>query len=107
MIAYITDLNSDNFQEKTKSGFVLVDIMADWCQPCKALSPIIDEISSEFGQSVLVGKMDADKNMDLVKSLGVRNIPTVLLYKDGKIVDRFSGLKSKSDIINLIQPHIV
>jgi thioredoxin 1 len=107
MITYVTELTSDNFSESIKSkSVVLVDIWATWCGPCKMLSPIIDEVGAHFGESVLVGKLDADANVDVVKELGVRNIPTVLIYKNGEVVDRFVGVKNKNEITTLVEKHI-
>ena len=107
MITYVTELNSENFSHSINSNpVVLVDIWAPWCGPCKMLSPIIDEVGAHFGNTVLVGKLDADANSDVVKELGVRNIPTVLIYKDGEIVDRFVGFKNKNEITALVEKHI-
>ena len=100
---YVTEVTSDNFDEKIKSSEIaIVDIWAEWCGPCKQLSPIIDEVSSELGDKVLVGKMDADANLDFVKELNVRNIPTILYYKNGEVVERTNGLKTKSEILSIV-----
>lgn len=107
MITYVTELTSENFNEKINSfPIVIVDVHAAWCGPCKALSPIIDEVGAELGESVLVGKIDADAHLELVKELGVRNIPTILYYKNGEIVDRSIGVKSKSEILSTVQSHM-
>jgi thioredoxin 1 len=106
MITYVTELTTENFSEKIASGVVVVDVLAAWCGPCKVLSPIIDEVGAHFGESVLVGKLDADANGDLVKELGIRNIPTVLIYKNGEVVDRFVGVKTKSEIVSMVESHI-
>ena len=107
MITYVTELTSDNFKNSIESNsVVLVDIHASWCGPCKMLSPIIDEVGAHFGSSVLVGKLDADAHTEVVKELGVRNIPTVLIYKDGEIVDRFVGVKNKNEITQLVEKHL-
>lgn len=107
MITYVAELKSDNFSEAIKGNkIVLVDVMAAWCGPCKMLSPVIDEVGAHFGESVLVGKLDADANGDLVKELGIRSIPAVLIYKDGEIVDRFTGFKLKREIISLVESHM-
>jgi thioredoxin 1 len=100
---YVTEVNSENFDQKIKNSSVaIVDIWAEWCGPCKQLSPIIDEVSSELGDKVLVGKMDADANLDFVKTLNVRNIPTILYYKNGEVVERTSGLKTKNEILSIV-----
>jgi thioredoxin 1 len=85
-----------------KGKVVIIDYWATWCGPCKQLSPIIDEVSSELGDKVLVGKMDADANLDFVKTLNVRNIPTILYYKNGEIVERTNGLKTKNEILSIV-----
>ena len=100
---YVTEVNSENFDQKIKNSEVaIVDIWAEWCGPCKQLSPIIDEVSSELGDKVLVGKMDADANLDFVKTLNVRNIPTILYYKNGEVVERTNGLKTKNEILSIV-----
>lgn len=86
MVAYITELNSENFKEFTNNEYSLIDVWAPWCGPCKLIAPIIDEISSEYVGQLSVGKLNADDNMELVKELGVRNIPTLLFYKNGELL---------------------
>lgn len=101
---YVSEMTSENFQDKiSQTEKAIVYIKASWCGPCKQLSPTIDEVSSELGTSVTIGKMDADENMDFVKSLNVRNIPTLLFYKNGEVVERSVGVKSKSEIIKLVE----
>lgn len=86
MVAYITEINSENFQEFTNNEYSLIDVWAPWCGPCKLIAPIIDEVSSEYVGKLSVGKLNADDNMELVKELGVRNIPTLLFYKNGNLL---------------------
>lgn len=103
MIVNVKELNESNFQNTIESSeFCLVDVWAEWCGPCKQLSPIIDEISVELYGKHTVAKLDADANMDFCKSLQIRNIPTLLFYKNGELVDRTSGLKSKKEILELV-----
>lgn len=93
MIAYITELNSDNFKQFTDNNFSLIDIWAPWCGPCKIITPMIDEISSEYFGKLSVGKLNADENSELVKELGIRNIPTLLFFKNGEqIKDNFDNV---------------
>ena len=91
MIAYITELNSANFESFTKNVLVLVDIKAEWCGPCKVLGPIVDEISNKYQGKLSVGKLDADASSEIVRELGVRNIPTLLLYRNGELVKDSEG----------------
>lgn len=106
MIAYITELNETMYGDFTKSGLVLVDIKAEWCGPCKVVGPLVDEISSEFQGKLSVGKLDADNAQDLLAQLGVRNIPTLLLYKEGEIVERHTGTITKEKLTEMVENHI-
>ena len=107
MVAYITELNDQNYKTFTESGLVLIDIKTDWCGPCKMISPLVDEISSDYHDKGLsVGKLDADSNREIVTELGVRNIPTILLYKNGEIVDRSTGAITKQKLVEMIDKHL-
>lgn len=116
MVAYITELNSNNYDEFTKDGVVLVDIHAAWCNPCKLIGPMVDQISSDFYGQITVGKLDADgtitiegeekSNKEIVGGLGVRNIPTLLLYKNGEVVDKLVGAVTKEKIEELVNNHL-
>lgn len=102
MVAYITELNNENYDEFVKEGIVLVDIWATWCGPCKMISPIVDQMSSDYSSKIKVGKCDADANRDKVMELGVRNIPTIFFYKDGQIVETTHGAVTKQKLTEII-----
>lgn len=107
MVAFITELNDVNYNQFIKNNQVsLVDVWAEWCQPCKMVSPIVDEISVEFQGRLTVGKLDADNNKETMSQLGVRNIPALLLYKNGEIVDKLIGAVSKQKLSDMINAHI-
>ena len=107
MIAYITELNEQNYNDFTNSGLVLVDIKTEWCGPCRVVGPLVDQISSEYKEKGLsVGKLDADEAKDLIRELGIRNIPTLLVYKNGEIVERNTGNVTKEKIEELINNHL-
>ena len=110
MIAYVSNVDSNNFEEFSKQeGLVVIDIWAEWCMPCKVLSPIVDTVAAEFTQEKLdvkVGKMDVDKNKDLAAELGVTSIPTILIYKDGEVIHKNVGMIQKAKLKQLIQEKI-
>jgi thioredoxin 1 len=85
---------------------VLVDFSAEWCGPCKMLHPILVEVSKKVGDSAKIVKIDIDKNQDLASQLGVMSVPTLMLYKNGKLLWRESGVKSAAQLEKIIQEAI-
>ena len=85
---------------------VLVDFWAVWCGPCKMIAPILEELAEEMEDKISIAKVNVDENNDLASQYGIRNIPTLLLFKGGKLVDSFVGLKPKTELVNLITPHL-
>lgn len=108
MIAFITELNDSNFDDFINNGFSLVDVWADWCQPCKNISPMIDELSVEYQGKLSVGKInvDTDTNKEVVLRLKVRNIPALIFYKDGEEIDKVVGVVTKEALVEIINQHI-
>ena len=97
----VKNLNTQNFDIETKEGIVLVDFYADWCGPCKMMSPIVDEIAKEHAD-INVGKINVDDNNILALKYGVVSIPTLIVFKDGKEYARLSGYRPKEDILAMI-----
>jgi thioredoxin 1 len=95
-------LTSENFNKEVIQSEVpaLVDFYADWCGPCKMMAPIMEEISEALGEKATVGKLNIDQNQDLAMEYGVMSIPTILVFKDGKVVKTFVGVTDKNDILN-------
>ena len=85
---------------------VLVDFWAPWCGPCRMVSPIVDEISSEYEGRAIVGKVDVDANQEFAAKYGVRNIPTVLIFKNGEVVDKQVGAAPKNTYTSKIDAHL-
>lgn len=101
MVDAITD---QTFDEETKDGVVLTDFWATWCGPCKMQSPVIDQLSEER-QDVKFTKMDVDQNQDTAKKLGIMAIPTLLIKKDGNIVDRLTGYTPKEKLSQILDQY--
>ncbi len=98
----LTDLNPSNFQQHTRSGVVLIDFWASWCMPCKMMAPILNEVAEEIGDKARVCKVNVEDHQQLSGRFSVRNIPTLILMKDGKEIDRFVGVKPKGFMIDKI-----
>ena len=95
MALEITDANFEELVLKSSQP-VLVDFWAEWCGPCRMLGRIIEELSSDYDGKAVVGKVDVDSNQQFAAQFGVRNIPTVLIFKDGELVNRQVGVSQKS-----------
>ena len=94
------EVTDANFEELVNAGKPMVlDFWAEWCGPCRMVSPIIDELATEYEGKVTIGKMDVDNNNDVVAQFGIRNIPTVLFFKYGKLVDKQVGAAQKSAFV--------
>jgi thioredoxin 1 len=105
MLSYKVELNDENFDDYVSSGLVLVDVKAEWCSPCKQIAPIVDMISGEYVGKLKVGVVDADKSPATVEKLGVRSIPTLIVYKDGKKVSSSTGMATKAKIVELFEKY--
>lgn len=92
-------ITTENF-ESLKNGEkpLVVDFWATWCGPCRAIAPYIEELAKEYDGKIVVGKCDVEENDDIVMEFGVRNIPTILFFKNGEVIDRLVGGQSKSAI---------
>jgi thioredoxin 1 len=95
-----------NFKELISSeNPVLIDFYADWCGPCKMMAPILKQVKEELGDAIKILKIDVDKNQPLSAAYKVRGVPTLLLFKNGKVVWRQSGVVQKNDIVQVIQSY--
>ena len=89
-------ITKDNFAELKAGNLPLVvDFWATWCGPCRMVAPIIEELAAQYDGKIVVGKCDVEDNEDLAAEFGIRNIPTILFFKNGEVVDKLIGAQSK------------
>jgi len=98
----VLTLTEANFQQKTKNKVVLVDFWASWCAPCRMMAPVLNDVASELKGNSHVGKVDIQQYQSLANQFKVRSIPTLILFKNGKEINRFVGIKSKEFLLKEI-----
>ena len=94
-------INEAEFANEVKDGLVLVDFYADWCGPCNAMSPVIEELAKELEGKAKVGKINVDENSDIAVEYNVMSIPTLIVFKNGKEEKRLVGLRDKEELLSL------
>ena len=96
-------ITENNFSEITAAGgLIIIDFWATWCGPCRMLSPIVDELADELAGKVTVAKCNVDDCPDIAADYGIRSIPTLIFLKDGQVVERSVGVRSKEDLLGII-----
>lgn len=101
--ANILTLTDTNFAQQTKGKTALVDFWAEWCAPCKMMAPILNDVASELTGDQQVGKLNIEEYQSMAQKFNVRSIPTLILFKDGKEVDRFVGIKTKDFLLKAMK----
>ncbi len=104
MSEYVKVFTSEDLKGEKLNGLTLVDFWATWCGPCRMVAPIVEELAAET-PDVTFAKVDVDENPDVAMGLGITSIPTLMLFKDGKLVDRLIGARPKQDIKQMIDAH--
>lgn len=108
MAENIKHLDNDSFDSTIAdtSKPILIDFWAPWCGPCKSIAPILEDLADEMGEQVQICKVDVDNNTDIAGRFNIRAIPTMLLFKDGSVVDQIVGLTNKDDLKSKLSVHI-
>lgn len=102
----IKNLTDKDFKKETAKGVVLTDFWATWCPPCRMQGPIVEQLNQEMGDQVKITKMDVDQNQQTVADFDIMSIPTLIIKKDGKVVDKLVGLHSKDQLKTALQPYL-
>lgn len=98
----IKQLTDQNFNQQIKKGVILVDFWASWCAPCKMMAPVLNEVADQLSGNNSVGKVNVEVARSISSQYNIRSIPTMILYKDGKEINRFVGIKSKEFLLREI-----
>ena len=101
----VLKITDENFESEVLHAEkpVIIDFYAEWCGPCKMMSPVIDSIAEELGEAVKVGKINSDENMELAEKYGIMSIPTVMVFKNGNLDKTFVGVTDKAAIIEAVK----
>lgn len=99
-------VTDQTFRDDVASGTVLVDFWAPWCGPCKMIAPVLEEIDQEVGDKLTIAKLNVDENPDTAGEFGVMSIPTLMVFKDGQMVDKMTGFQPKAQLLEWVNPHL-
>ncbi len=102
----VLEINDNNFEAETKSGIAIVDFWAPWCGPCKMLGPVIEELSEEYNGKAKFLKVNVDNNPVSASSFRVASIPTVIVFKDGRVAETLVGFRPKAALKEIFDKHI-
>ncbi|MDR1847525.1 MAG: thioredoxin [Bacteroidales bacterium] len=105
MALAITDASFDEVVMKAEK-LVLIDFWAEWCGPCRSISPIIDELAAEYDGKAIIGKVDVDANNEITSRFGIRSIPTLIFVKNGQVVEKLVGANPKQKIVEAIEKNL-
>lgn len=102
----VQELTKNSFETFTKNGIVLIDFFAEWCMPCVMMSPVIEELSEKFSGKIKFGKVNVEENQELAQKFKVSSIPNFILFKDGKIVEKFVGAISSESLEEKLEKYV-
>ena len=106
MSANVKEIKDSDFAKSIKSGLVLIDFWAPWCGPCRMQGPILEEVAAEIGTSAVIGKVNIDESPLAPAQFGVQSIPTLILFKNGEVVEQYVGVQRKNELVNAIKNNL-
>ncbi|WP_419775431.1 thioredoxin [Ignavigranum ruoffiae] len=102
----VLDITDKDFENKTAEGVVLVDFWAPWCGPCRMQSPVVDELAQEMDGQVVFFKMNVDEQTEVARSFGIMSIPTLIVKKDGQVVEKLVGFHDKNRLSEILKQYM-
>ncbi|ANB56927.1 thioredoxin [Anoxybacillus sp. B7M1] len=102
----IVNATDQTFTTETSTGVTLVDFWAPWCGPCRMIAPVLEELAEDLGDKVKIVKVNVDENQETASKYGVMSIPTLLVFKDGDVVDKTVGFQPKEALAQLLEKHL-
>jgi thioredoxin 1 len=102
----IVNITDESFKNEISNGVVLVDFWAPWCGPCKMIAPVLEEINEEMADQVKIAKLNVDDNQVTTAEYGVMSIPTLLLFKNGEVVEKVIGFQPKENLVEVLSNHL-
>jgi len=104
----IVTLTAGNFDDETKKpeGVILVDFWAEWCGPCRMIAPILEQLAKDYAGKVRIGKLNVDDHSGIAARFGVQSIPTLLLFKGGKVVEQYIGSTTRDTLAKILEKHL-
>ncbi|GAA6396519.1 thioredoxin [Solibaculum mannosilyticum] len=102
--ANVLTVTNKNFDQIISSGVVVVDFWANWCGPCRMLSPIVDQLAEQFAGRITVGKVDVDRESELASRFRIMSVPSLLFFQDGKLVETSVGVKNLEELSSIVSP---
>jgi thioredoxin 1 len=107
-VAEVSNVGDEDFETLVMQSdkLALIDFWADWCQPCHMLAPTVQDLAEDYGDQVFVGKMDIEANPITPHRFEIRSIPTLLLFKEGELMERLTGVRSKEEIESILKAHL-
>ncbi len=103
---HVKELTNGMFDEFIKEGLVLIDFFADWCMPCLMMAPILEEVGEKMQGKIKIGKLDVGENQDIASKFGVSSIPNFVLFKDGEVVEQFTGSIPAEELEEKLNNHL-